>query len=101
MNNVVQISNARDATRGAPRHWVRLGSDQPGTDAQRGECGALAIGPPNASGRLFATLTLTDRHLTEELTRSGEFFIHICDIKLMVSVRAVEGTRVLVEFGMP
>jgi len=101
MNNVAEIWNARNLQRGLRRHWVGLGDEMIISDSQSGPCGSLSICRPYANGRLFATLTLSDRRLTEEVTRSGELVIHINDIELIVSVRAIEGKRVLVEFGMP
>jgi hypothetical protein len=101
MGNVAEIWNARNLQRGLRRHWVRLGDEMLISDHQSDQCGSLSICRPTAHGQLFATLTLTDRQLTEEITRSGELVIHIHDIELVVSVRAIEGTRVLVEFGMP
>jgi hypothetical protein len=101
MNNVAEIWNARNLKRGLHRHWVRLGDEMMISGEQHDACGALSICRPNANGRLFATLTLADRQLTEEVTRSGELVVQIRDIELIVSVRAIEGTRVLVEFGMP
>ncbi len=101
MDNVAEIWNARNLQRGLRRHWVHLGDEMMISDHQSRQCGSLSIRRPNAHGRLFATLTLADKRLTEEITRSGELVIHIRDIQLVVSVRAIEGTRVLVEFGMP
>ena len=101
MDNIAEIWNARNLQRGLRRHWVRLGDEMMISDNRSEQCGSLSICRPNAHGRLFATLTLADKQLTEEITRSGELVIHIRDIELVVSVRAIEGTRVLVEFGMP
>ena len=65
------------------------------------QCGVLSIRGPDAGGRLFATLRLDDKQLTEEVPRGGELLINIRDLKLVVAVRAVEDARVLVEFGVP
>jgi hypothetical protein len=101
MNNVVEIWNACNLKRGLRRHWVGLGDQMVISGTPSEQCGALSICRPDANGPLFATLTLADRQLTEEITRSGELKIHINDIELVVSVRAIDGARVLVEFGMP
>lgn len=101
MGNVAEIWNARGLKRGLRRHWVRLGDEMEISGAQTGQCGALTLCQPHANGRLFARLTLDDKQLIEEVTRSGELMLHIRGIDLIVSVRAVEGTRVLVEFGTP
>ena len=101
MDSVAEIWNPRNMKRGLSRHWVALDGEMTIYRAPQKTCGALAISRPNASGRLFATLTLADRELTEEITRSGEVVVHIGDMELVVSVRAIEGTRVLVEFGTP
>jgi hypothetical protein len=101
VGNVAHIWNARSLQRGLHRHWVGFGERMVISGEHPGQCGVFSICEPNASGRLFATLTLEDKHLTEEILRTGELVIHICDMELVVSVRAVEGSRVLVEFGMP
>jgi hypothetical protein len=101
VGNVAEIWNARNLKRGLRRHWVSFGDQMVISGDQAEQCGVLSICQPNASGRLFATLTLEDKQLTEEILRSGELVIHIRDIELVVSVRAVEGARVLVEFGIP
>jgi hypothetical protein len=101
MGNVAEIWNARSLKRGLRRHWVRFGDEMVISGDQANELDVLSICQPNASGRLFATLTLADQELTEEFDRGGELVIRIRDIELVVAVRAVEGKRVLVEFGAP
>jgi hypothetical protein len=101
VGNVTEIWNVRNLERGLRRHWVRFGDEIVISDDHPEQCGVLSICRPAASGRLFATLTLDDKQLTEEIIRSGDLVISIRDIQLVVAVRAVEGARVLVEFGIP
>jgi hypothetical protein len=101
VGSVTEIWSVRNLQRGLRRHWVRLGEEMAISGDHPGQYGVLSICRAAASGRLFATLTLDDKQLTEEVTRRGELVISIREIKLVLAVRAVEGARVLVEFGVP
>jgi len=101
VGNVAEIWNPRTLKRGTHRHWVGLGEEMLISGNHPTQFGQLSICRPTAGGRLFATLTLDDKRLTEEIFRSGDVVIQIRDLKLVVAVRAVEGSRVLVEFGVP
>ncbi len=101
MGNVAEIWSPRTLKRGMQRHWVGLGEDMLISGTHQTQFGQLSINRPTAGGRLFATLTLDDKRLTEEIFRSGDLVIQIRDLKLIVAVRAIEGSRVLVEFGVP
>lgn len=83
------------------RHWVRLGDEMLISGNEPAQCGVLSICRPAQNGRMFATLIFDDVFVTEEIVRSGDLVIQIRDLKLVVAVRAIEGNRVLVEFGIP
>jgi hypothetical protein len=101
VDNVSQLWSARRLKRGLRRHWVGMGEEIVITGDRSEWYGVLSIDGPDTSECLTATLAMNDKTYTEKLSRGGELVIQIDDVELVVVVRAVEGTRVLVELGTP
>jgi hypothetical protein len=101
MGSVTEIWSARNLKRGLRRHWVHLREEILISGGRPDQSGVLSICQPTAGGPLVASLRVAVGRFTEEIGRGGQLFIDIRDLRLVVVVRAVEGTRVLLEFGMP
>jgi len=101
MGSVTEIWNARNLKTGLRRHWVRFGEEIQISGDLMAHSGVLSIWQTIPGGRLYATLKVAPDELTGEIVRGEELVIRIHDLVLVVFVRAVEGARALVEFGVP
>ncbi len=101
MGSVTEIWSAHNLKRGLRRYWVRFREEMLIFGGRPDHSGVLSICQPTTRGPLFATLKVAVGQITEEIGRGGQLVIEIHNLRLVVVVRAVESTRVLLEFGVP
>ena len=101
MGSVTEIWNTRHLPRDLRRHWVRCHQEMLICSEQQEQRGVLSIGQQFAGGPLFATLKVAVCQVTEEISREGKLFININNLRLLVVIRAIDDSRVLLEFSVP
>lgn len=100
-SSVTMLWNTRNAKPGRRRHWVRLDEDMHIWSDDRTQSGVLSLSRNGADGPLRVILNVDGRRISDEITANGELLITIKNVKLLLVVRAVEESRVFLEFGMP
>lgn len=99
MSNVVQLWNARQS-RQSRRHWVDYSERIVIVGERFGQTGALTMSPAGGNA-LHARLSVLGKEFQEIVTPGQDITVWIQGVELVVTVRAVEKERMLVEFGMP
>ena len=101
MGSVTKIWNTRNLKQRAHRHWVRFNEEMLISNGQQDQSSVLSIGQAIPGKPLLATLKVASGHLIQEIGNNGELVINNKNVRLLVVIRAIEESRVLVEFGVP
>lgn len=99
MDNVVQLWNARQSRR-LNRHWIDYSERIVILGERFDEAGVLSM-TPSGGNALLARLSVFGDEFEEIVTPGEDVTVRLQGAELVVSVRAVERERMLVEFGMP
>ena len=101
MGSITKIWNTRNLKQRLHRYWVRFNEEMLISNGQQDQGSVLTIGPAFAGKPLLATIKVAEGQRTQEIGSDGELVINVKNVRLPVVIRAIEESRVLVEFGVP